>query len=667
MPFTLDLEKLNLNKEQMEAVKTVEGPVCVIAGAGSGKTKALTSRIAYMLSLGIKPWSILAITFTNKAAREMKERVAKLINDKNISDRIILSTFHSFCCKILRYEVKHLKEISDGFTILDSDDQLAMVKTIVKEMDLDVEKFNPSDMLRSISAHKNNMIPWDKVDISMNSMEFINIYRTYQEMLQYYNRCDFDDLLVLTVKLFKENPQILEKYQNHFKYILIDEYQDTNPVQYKLANMLAEKNKNLFVVGDVDQAIYGFRGSDFRNILNFKEDYPEYKLIKLERNYRSTQVILDAANAVIANNSQRIPKNLWTEDKSHNPIIASEVFDQDEEAQWVLRKIRSEAKEKHTKLKDICILVRNNAQTQPFEDIFVRNSIPYIIVGARRFYDRKEIKDVIAYLRVLQNQNDMMSLKRIINVPKRGIGERSFAKLEAYCRAEDIGFLDAIDMLETQDALKVMFPKKAKESLLSLKASIEHFSEDTEGEEPLPVDMKLYNFLEEIHFLDQYDEKNSRKEDVEANKTRKDNVFTLLNVARDFRKNPKERTLENLLDHISLISDADTIKEDENRVTVMTMHASKGLEYPVIFLVGFEETILPSIFACMAESISGDQNGIEEERRLCYVAITRAKKQLYLSYASQRTKYTRVSHNMRSRFYDEIPSHLIYNEQDRTY
>ena len=650
----------SLNPEQKEAVKTIEGPVCVIAGAGSGKTKALTLRIANMVEKGIRPQNILAITFTNKAAREMKDRVNKVINNKAISDEIFISTFHSFCSRLLRNYVHELKYLKQGFSIIDSDDQKDLVKTAILNLNLDPDKFQPRAVASFISDCKNNLIKWSDLDETMTNPNFINCYREYQESLAYYNRCDFDDLLCYTVDLLKEKPNILAGLQNRYKYILVDEYQDTNPAQYVLTTLLAHTNRNLFVVGDVDQAIYGFRGSDYKNILNFQKDYPEAKIIKLEQNYRSTDIILEAANEVIKNNSHRIPKNLRTTKRSDSPIIMCETNSAIEEALWVLQKVKYEHDVRFRKYKDISILVRNNNLTHAFEDVFVSRGIPYNVVGARKFYDRKEIKDALAYFKVRMNPNDLISLKRIINYPKRDIGEKSYANIVNYCKENNLDILSAIDRLvETGDINLVLSRKKGQEALIEFRKQMDNFSDEDKS---IPFANRLYNFLDGFGIFKELNNAEARPEDREINETRKENIISLITSSQYYMENDNEKTLENYLDYISLISDADTIKEKEDKVTIMTCHASKGLEFPVVFIVGFEEEIFPS-WQAIREEDTGNGEGIEEERRLCYVAITRAKEQLYISYSTLRKTFNNISYHTPSRFLDEIPEDLLFEEE----
>lgn len=644
----------SLNPQQLEAVKAIYGPVCVIAGAGSGKTKALTSRIAYMLEKGINPYSILAITFTKKAAGEMRERVAKLIGNEEISQKIEIRTFHSFCANVLRKNTRYAKHLADGFTIVDSDDSLALIKTCMAALNIDTKKYAPKLPANFISTCKNNLIHVDEADISSFSDKALarmclNVYAQYQDDLEKYNRCDFDDLLMYVVDMFRENKDLLFRYQNRYRYILIDEYQDTNPAQYALAMLLTGENKNIFVVGDADQAIYGFRGSDYHNIMNFRNDFPQAKQIKLEQNYRSTDVILEAANAVIRHNVHRIPKNLRTDRVADTNIVAYHAEDAVDEARWVLSKIRDEVYGNHRRFSDCCILIRNNSISKEFEDIFVRNNIPYVIVGAKRFYDRKEIRDTMAYLRFLANPNDMISFNRIYNVPARGVGKTSYNRLMQYMSDNDLGFFETMEKLG--DDLTSLMPKKAAGNLVDLKNKINVFYGDDR-----PLAERFFAFLNSIDYFSQYED--GRSEDREINKTRVNNIQLLLQTCADFKNDDEEAPdIQAFLDYVALLSDADTMKNTD-AVTVMTCHASKGLEFPVVFIAAFEENVFPS-WQSLQDDAGGNDEAVEEERRLCYVAITRAKDQLYLSNVEVRRMFNQTNFNDISRFYDEIPTEYI--------
>ena len=632
-----------LNEAQKEAVLTIDGPVCVIAGAGSGKTKALTSRIAYMIEKGILPSNILAITFTNKAAKEMKSRVASLLNNEEITKQLTISTFHSFCARLLRYNLTHIKELEEGFTIMDEDESLAAVKTIFKKKNIDPKKIHPKSVLNFISACKNNLIHWQESKAEVQI--YVDLYHEYQDYLKFYNRCDFDDLLLLADDLFK-NPKILERYQNLYKYILIDEYQDTNYAQFSIAYMLAKKNKNIFVVGDIDQAIYGFRGSDYKNILNFRKNYPEAKIIKLEQNYRSTPMILEAANKVIENNVKRIPKTLWTKEIKKTPIFYHKSLSNFTEASWVLEQIQREIRKGYS-YGDICVLIRMNYLSFDIENTFVQYNIPYILVGAKKFYDRKEIKDVLAYLKILVNQNDLISLKRIINNPRRSIGDSSYENIEEFCLTEKKNFIEIGESLKNEDIF-IPIPKKTKASFIEFVSLIQKYKE----KEDVSLAKYVEDFLKDMNYIQQY-ETNLNEDDKEENEMRLRNIYILIRTIQIFQEKFPTAKLGDFLEYVSLLSDTDSMKKDENRVTIMTCHASKGLEFPIVFLIAFEDGILPHKTSLM-------EGNLEEERRICYVAITRAKEKLYISNTKKRISYGKTQKSYDSRFLYEIPEEVIY-------
>lgn len=634
----------DLNKQQKEAVLAVEGPVCVIAGAGSGKTKALTSRIAHMIDKGISPSNILAITFTNKAAKEMKSRVASLLNDNEITKQLTISTFHSFCAKMLRYNLPYVKELEEGFTIMDEDESLAAMKTVFKKKNIDPKKLSLKGVLNFISTCKNNLIHWQESNTEVKI--YVELYHSYQDYLKFYNRCDFDDLLLLTSDLLRNNPKVLECYQDLYKYILIDEYQDTNYAQYAIAHMLAKKNKNIFVVGDVDQAIYGFRGSNYRIILNFKKDYPQAKIIKLERNYRSVPMILEAANKVIENNTERIPKNLWTSEIKQTPIFYHKAATNFAEATWVLEQIQRELRNGYS-YKDVCVLIRNNSLSFDIENTFVQHNIPYILVGAKKFYDRKEIKDVLSYLKILENPNDLISLKRIINNPRRNIGESSYTNLEEFFLMEDKNFIEVGELLK-EDKVFISIPKKTKNSFIDFVSLIKKYK----GEKINPLAKFVETFLKDMNYIQQY-ETDLNDDDKEENEMRLNNIYILLRTIKVFQEKFPSSSLGDFLEYVSLLSDADTIKQEEDKVTIMTCHASKGLEYPIVFLIAFEDGILPH-WASVSEG------NVEEERRVCYVAITRAKEKLYISNARKRISFGDAKRTYDSRFLYEIPDEVIF-------
>lgn len=648
-------EKLltGLNPQQKEAVLSIEGPVRVVAGAGSGKTSVLTKRVALMLERGISPYNILAITFTNKAANEMKERIAGLVGKKQ-AEQITISTFHSFCARFIRRNVDAIPDLKDrNFTIKDEDDKKTIVTDCLKELNIDAKAVW---FTSAISDFKNNLLLPDMIKTDWRNKDKIAVYRMYQDRLRANNSCDFDDLLVIFWKMLKNHPELLERFQEQFKYISVDEYQDTNGAQYEIVRLLAKKYQNIFIVGDVDQSIYSFRGADFSNMMNFDRDYPNAKLIKLERNYRSTEIIVNAANAVIENNKERIEKVLWTDDKRDIPIICKTLDSGDEEAIWVTQQIKKEIREKNRKPNDICVLIRNNALSRPFEECFVKASIPYIVIGARTFYDRKEVKDTLAYLNVLANPSDLISLRRIINEPKRGIGDKSVQKFINYCIEHEYNFFEGVESLKGTPEFATMMPKKGQDGLVALYEAMAAVRDD----EQTPLYKNVEKLMIGVGYIKALRD-DVHKEGEENSQTRIDNIYSLIDLARTFRNSPDDQTVENFLEHVALISGADTSSDDKENVTIMTCHAAKGLEYPVVFLVAFEEDVLPSFFATRDEK-RGKPKGIEEERRLCYVAITRAKEQLYLTSARFRMIQGNCLNPAASRFYREIPPELLQGE-----
>lgn len=633
----------SLNPEQAKAVQQIAGPVLILAGAGSGKTKALTTKIAYLLERGVAPYHILAITFTNKAAKEMRERVNKLVGPA--AKDVWLYTFHGFCNKLLRMEISHLKGYTSAFSIYDTTDCKNVLKEVMKKLNLD-EKFYPlNSVLAAISNAKNAQI--DAVKFGQLAREYheqkiADIYAEYQEHLQQNNAVDFDDLLLLAVKLLQQFPEVLAKYQQKFHYVLIDEYQDTNHVQYLLAKLLSAPENNLCAVGDIDQSIYGWRGADIKNILDFEKDYPEAHIYKLEQNYRSTQTILDAANAVIENNVDRRPKNLWTKNGAGQPIIHYEARDDREEAQYVAGQIRQLQREGE-KLGDMAILYRTNAQSRMFEETLINNSIPYIMVGSLKFYDRKEIKDTLSYLRLLANDRDEQALERIINEPKRGIGAATIAKLRQLL--ETTG-LSLPQLLERDDVQQVLGRALAK---------IRKFSDMMQNlaavKDDLPVKELMERVLEDSGYLEAL-----QLENTDQSKSRLENLSEFTRIADEFAKDDtdeNQKTLEDFLNHVALVSDIDDAKLSQDSVTLMTLHSAKGLEFPVVFMGGMEDGLFPG------QRALADERQMEEERRLCYVGITRAKKRLYLTNCKNRMQYGHVVAYPPSKFLDEIPSHLM--------
>ena len=630
------MELTKLNDRQIEAVKCVDGPLLVLAGAGSGKTRVLTTRIAYLISeLGINPYNILAITFTNKAAKEMKGRVIDMIGDN--AKRIQISTFHSFGVTILRenYEKLGYKE---NFTILDSDDALTVIKKIIKELNLDPKEYNPKAVRNRISGAKNQILSPKEYEKYANTdfeEKVTLIYEKYEKKLKANNSVDFDDLLILPINLFRNNPDVLKKYQERFQYILIDEYQDTNEAQYILVKMLSAKYKNICVVGDESQSIYSFRGSNYRNILNFERDYPNCKTVLLEQNYRSTSNILDAANEVIVHNKQRKDKNLWTENGVGEKIIYHRAYDEKDEAYYVMSEIKKLIGDGITRDK-ISVLYRTNAQSRTMEESLLRENIPYKVIGSFYFYNRKEIKDLISYLKLIYNPDDDVSLTRVINTPKRGIGDKTISDLNSKADLLNRSLYEVIDSgkpLEFKKIIQELRNEKENCTLTEL------------------VDLVL--------------NKSGMKEELEREKTidseiRLENLEEFKSITRNFEESYGIVSLEEFLLEISLVADMNEHKDDVDVVTLMTVHSAKGLEFDYVFIIGLEEGIFPHNNSLMSD------NEIEEERRLCYVAITRAKNRLWLVNALKRTIYGMDSVNPPSRFLNEIDdSHLIKESKEK--
>lgn len=631
-----------LNPQQAEAVINTEGPMLIMAGAGSGKTKVLTCRVANLLQKGVRPYRILAITFTNKAAAEMRERVNNMSGPA--AKDVWLFTFHAFCARFLRMEIDKLPGYGGNFAIYDTADSQNLIKQILKEMNLDDKRFQPSGILSRISNAKNAL--QDAAAFARQAGDFYeqkvaDIYSRYEQKLQLNNALDFDDLLMLSIKLLQENKEVREKYQDRFDYLLVDEYQDTNHAQYLLTKFLAAKHRNICVVGDADQSIYGWRGADIQNILDFEKDYPDAKVIKLEQNYRSTQIILDAANAVIENNTGRKPKNLWTENKSGADIIYFQAVDERDEARFVIEQLQNLQRTENKKLGDMAILYRTNTQSRIFEEMLIKSGISYNMVGGLKFYERKEIKDIIAYLRVIFNPADSLSLLRIINVPKRGIGDASLAKIQAYAAANSISLFEAVSNAAAIDGLSSRFVSKL-DDLAGIIFELMNLANEAPVEDLIDRVLRDTGYLEELE--------NERTPQAQS---RIDNLHELISVAQEFAASEEENNLENFLAHVALVSDIDDTELGEDAITLMTLHSSKGLEFPVVFLVGMEEGLFPHARTLM------DETEIEEERRLCYVGITRAKEKLFLSSTKMRTIYGNTVTYPPSRFLQEIPARLV--------
>lgn len=642
------IEKMlaGLNDRQREAVKHTEGPLLLMAGAGSGKTRVLTHRIAYLLrEKGVAPWNVLAITFTNKAAREMKDRVAQLVGP--IADDIWISTFHSMCVRILRRDIDRIG-YSRNFTILDSTDQLSVIKQILKNNNIDSKKFEPRSILGTISGAKNELkTPEQFMGIAKGPYEetAAEVYVEYQKQLKKNQALDFDDLIMKTTSLFKKVPEVLEYYQRKFQYILVDEYQDTNRAQYMLVKMLGDRHKNVCVVGDSDQSIYKWRGADIANILSFEEDYQDAEVILLEQNYRSTKTILEAANRVIENNVKRKPKNLWTENEQGAKIGFYKADTEQGEAQFVVEKIR-EAIQDGASYKDIAILYRTNAQSRVMEEMLIKSNIDYNIVGGTKFYDRKEIKDVLAYLRLVANPDDDISLQRIINVPKRGIGATTVDKIAAYAERQGISMFAALKEIE-----QIGVTSRAVSKLVEFTEQLGHW---VQMQEYLSVTELVEELLERTGYRDML----QNEKTLEA-QSRLENIDEFLSVTQEFEKSSDDKSLIAFLTDLALISDIDKLDDEDDgakptdAVVLMTLHSAKGLEFPIVFLIGLEEGIFPH-----SRSLFEDDE-MEEERRLAYVGITRAEKQLYLTSAQLRTIYGRTNANPPSRFIDEIPEDCL--------
>ena len=619
----------DLNKEQQEAVRKTEGPLLILAGAGSGKTRVLTTKVAYLIeNMEVSPYNILAITFTNKAANEMKERLNLLVGEK--ANYIQVSTFHSFGLKILRenYEVLGY---NSNFSIMDSDDTLSIIKKILKDLNLDTKIYNPTAIRHKISGCKNEIISpaeYDKYAISEFEQVVLKVYKKYEETLKRNNAVDFDDLLILPLKLFKEHPSILEKYQQRFKYILIDEYQDTNEAQYILTKMISAKYRNICCVGDNDQSIYSFRGANYRNILNFEKDYKDATIIKLEQNYRSTSTILDAANSVIKHNKERKDKNLWSNKKEGEKISYFRAFNERDEAFYAIREIKKLINN-GIDYENIAILYRTNAQSRIMEEELLKENIPYRVVGSFYFYSRKEIKDLIAYLRLIHNENDNISLTRVINTPKRGIGLKTISNISLKADMNNTSMFEAITSGKELEFKDLILKLKEISKNLTLTELVEKILEVT----------GLKKELE--------DEKTLESE------IRLENLEEFKSITKSFEEKNGVISLEDFLLEISLVSDVNEYKDNKNRISLMTIHSVKGLEFDYVFVIGMEEGIFPHINSLM------DNSEIEEERRLCYVAITRAKEKLHLVNARMRTLFGKEQANPSSRFLSEIDSNLI--------
>ncbi|MDH7474791.1 MAG: UvrD-helicase domain-containing protein [Anaerolineae bacterium] len=638
----------NLNPAQREAVETIEGPVLVLAGPGSGKTRVLTHRVAYLVrECGIPPYNIMAVTFTNKAAGEMRSRLANLIGTQ--MQKLTIGTFHAICARILRREAESLGLRRD-FVIYDSSDQLSLVRQALKDLNLDDKTYRPQAVHGAISRAKNELIRPQNFRPKTYWQEIAGrVYGRYQELLAANNALDFDDLLMSTVYLFREHPEVLDKYQRQYIYILVDEWQDTNTAQYELVRLLAGKRRNVFVVGDEDQSIYGWRGADFRNVMRFREDFPEARTILLERNYRSTQTILDVANAVIAPNVHRTAKRLHTSKGTGLPIVIHEAYNEVEEAQYVVGTISQLVAQGEARPGDCAVMYRTNAQSRALEDAFVWAGMPYKLVGATRFYARAEIKDVLAYLRVIHNPDDNVSLARILNVPHRGIGARTQTALENLAAQMGISLYGALQALKKETGggggnSGEVFTARARKPLVQ-------FAELLDGLIAVRDKVSVPELLDRLLQATGYE--SYLRDGTEEGEDRWDNVMELFTVAREYAALDPVEGLTTFLEEVSLVSDVDNLDENADAPTLLTLHSAKGLEFPVVFIVGMEEGLLPH------NRSFDDPEQMEEERRLCYVGITRAKERVYLVHAFRRTLHGFSDVSLPSRFLRDIPGHLV--------
>ncbi len=631
-----------LNPNQEAAVCHTEGPLLVVAGAGSGKTRVLTHRIAHLVKdLGVSPWSIIAITFTNKAASEMRQRVSDLLGNQ-AGEMVWVSTFHSACVRILRRELAGIG-LNPHFTIYDSDDQQRLMKQCIKELDFDDKQMSTNMVLSRISRAKAELV--SAASYNTTAEDFVDekvarLYMLYQSKLEAANAFDFDDLLMRVVTIFKDYPRVLDYYQDKLQYVMVDEYQDTNRAQYELSRLLAGKHRNIFVVGDDDQSIYGWRGADIRNILDFEQDFPDAKVVKLTENYRSTKNILDAANGVVQNNRSRMGKELWTNGPEGEKVAISGVADDLMEALGIAREIDRLVQEEGKKYSDVAILYRMNSQSRSLEERFVMLGIPYQIVGGVRFYQRKEVKDILAYLRMLINQDDDIAFARVVNVPRRGIGDTTLSALAKFARLQGGSQWQALGNLDGEPTIR----DRGRKSLLDFYQLIQALQKEKDQ-------LILPDLVEAVYEKSGYRAELEREGTNEAT-ARIENLGELISVARDFYERSEEKTLEAFLYDVSLVSDVDALDNDDGQVTLMTLHCAKGLEFPVVFIAGMEDGIFPHVRALSSEP------EMEEERRLCYVGITRAKERLYLSFAGRRFISGSEAWNRPSRFLHEIPVHL---------
>ncbi|MBQ3546393.1 MAG: DNA helicase PcrA [Lachnospiraceae bacterium] len=632
-----------LNEKQKEAVFHTEGPLLILAGAGSGKTRVLTHRIAYLIENGINPWNIMAITFTNKAAGEMRERVNNLVEFG--AESIWVSTFHSSCVRILRRYIDKIG-FDNNFTIYDTDDQKKLIKDICKRLNIDTKYLKEKAVLAEISKAKNEMITPEDYALE-NAGDFgkkniISVYKEYQEQMRKNNALDFDDLLVKTVELLRSNPEVLESYQERFKYIMVDEYQDTNTVQFLFIRLLADKYKNICVVGDDDQSIYKFRGANISNILDFEKYFENTKIIKLEQNYRSTKMILDAANAIISNNTARKEKSLWTEKDEGYRVIFRQIDSEYDEAEYVADEISQVVRKGIYSYNQIACLYRTNAQSRVLEERFIREGIPYKVIGGQNFYQRKEIKDLIAYLKTVENGRDEVAIKRIINVPKRGIGDATVDKIDTFAQANGISFYDA---LKNENAMAVIGRSASK-----IKPFVDFIQRLKAESEVMKISDIMEHIINETGYVEEL-----KAEGTDEAKGRIENIGEFFSKIVDYEEKNENATLSGFLEEISLIADIDNLETENDYVVLMTIHSAKGLEFNKVFLCGMEDGLFPSYMSIGTD----DTSEIEEERRLCYVAVTRAMDSLTITSARRRMVRGQTQYNAVSRFVKEIPRFIM--------
>ncbi|MGQ9493335.1 MAG: ATP-dependent helicase [Anaerolineae bacterium] len=650
-----------LNPAQRKAVEALHGPVLILAGPGSGKTRVLTHRIAYLVKqYGLDPYNLMAVTFTNKAAKEMRSRLERLIGQQQL-ERLTIGTFHAICARILRREAQALG-LPSNFIIYDQDDQVGLIRQALRELNLDEKLYRPTTIQAAISKAKRSLLAPEEYNPPTYWHEVVaRVYSRYHQLLRANNALDFDDLLMLAVRLFTKHPAIRQKYQHRYVYVLVDEFQDTDSAQYEWLKMLTAEHKNLFVVGDEDQSIYGWRGADFRNILRFRNDYPEAQIVLLEQNYRSTQNILDAARHVIALNTQRTDKRLWTSNEAGLPIIVHEAYDEQEEAEFIANEIENLVAQRTVRLRDCAVMYRTNAQSRVLEDAFIRHGLPYKLVGATRFYERREIKDVLAYLRLIHNPHDDVSLRRILNVPPRGIGDRTRETLEKWAEIQRIPLYTALQLLkqgqeksapnqtssvqETPPVPPMLpFDSRSAKNLLSLLTLLDQLIA-ARGES------SVLQLLDKLLADSGYSE--YIRDGTEEGEERWENIQELRTVAQEYAHLPPDTALTTFLEDAALVSDVDNLREETDAVTLLTLHMAKGLEFDAVFIVGFEEGILPH-----SRSLEEPEE-MEEERRLCYVGMTRARHRLYLIYTFRRTRFGNQATSQPSRFLRDIPSRLI--------